>query len=147
MRKAPCTGPGPLCRAAARVGKFGEIGRKASPCSSGLTALSPWGWMHPQLAWMFQWSSLWALVSPRAGAAQWSRMAASGEDAGRCRRRHKQLSSLEQEEDNSKSWKRKNGEEGRGGYPHTSQELSLLTARLWGCAESRRYTDLQSQEV
>lgn len=41
----------------------------------------------------------------------------------------------------------KNGEEGRGGYPHTSQELSLLTARLWGCAKSRRYTNLQSQQV
>lgn len=55
-------------------------------------------------------------------------MAASGEDAGRCGRRHKEFSFLEQEEDSSKSWKGKNGGELRGAYPHTSQKLSLLTA-------------------
>lgn len=50
MRKAPRTGPGPLCRAAARVGKFGGIRRKASPRGLGSKCCLPGGRIRPQLA-------------------------------------------------------------------------------------------------
>lgn len=42
MRKAPRTGPGPLCRAAAGLGKFGGSRRKGLPRRPG-SALSPRG--------------------------------------------------------------------------------------------------------
>lgn len=48
MRKAPRTGPGPLCRAAAGVGKFGGSRRKGSPAARAQRCHSG-GRIRPQL--------------------------------------------------------------------------------------------------
>ena len=71
-----------------------ESEEKPPPAARAQSAASLGDRFVPSWPWPFQWSLLQALsyVSPRAGAAQRSRMAESGEDAGRSRRGHKGFS-------------------------------------------------------
>lgn len=111
-----------------------ESEEKPPPVAWAQSAVSLGDGSVPSWPWPFQWSSLRALsyVSPRAGAAQWSGMAESGEDAGKVQEGTQRVfpgagAAWEQEEDSSKSWKGENGG-GIGGEPHTSQELCLPAA-------------------
>lgn len=71
-----------------------ESEEKPPPMARAQSAVSLGDGSVPSWPWPFQWSSLRALsyISPRAGAGQWSRMAESGENIGRCRRGHKGFS-------------------------------------------------------
>lgn len=130
MRKAPRTGPGPLCRAAAGVGKFGGIRRKASPCGPGSQRCLSWGQIRPQLALAIS-VTLWALHCLTQG--QCCSVEQDSRIWGRCRKVQegtqrafpRARAALEQEEASSKSWKVEN--RGGGNDSRTSQELSLPT--------------------
>lgn len=115
MRKAPRTGPGPLCRAADGVGKFGGITRKSLP-----PQLYPWGGDGSVPI------SMGHFPTSLPSGAGWQRVGKMQE--GTQRVFPGAGADSEQEEDSSKSWKGENGGGGRGDA-RTSQELSLLTAR------------------
>lgn len=133
-----------------------ESEEKPPPVARAQSAVSLGDRSVPSWPWPFQWSSLRALayVLPRAGAAQWSRMAESGEDVGRCRRGHKgfsrELGLLRSRRKTAQRAGREETEEEEEEGEIPTPPRSCPCRQLdpdWGCAEARRYKGPQSPQV
>lgn len=134
MRKAPRTGPGPLCSAAVGLGKFGASRGKASPRSPGSKCCLPGGQVRPQLALAVSMELAPGIFLCLAQGFPAER---DGRAWGRCGQGHKGFS---QELGLLWSWKKAAPTSWKGGNrrrrrftvfslpPYTSQELSRMIA-------------------